>query len=144
MGTQRHCLMVFVWGTGVAWDLPSLPCPDGDIPAGPLKLTGLWWGKQSCSRPSLSQHHCEMSGQLLEDDSRVYGEGMVLHRHLGCSGDLLPAHHGSKQKCHGVHGLAVLERKAAWVLRQMFQWFICTSFFYVQTLHRAGPESWGR
>lgn len=33
--------------------------------------------------------------------------------------------------------------KVPWVLNQKFQWFICMSFSYVQTLHRDKPDSWG-
>lgn len=76
--------MFLVWGMCAAQALPMFTSSNGDIPAGPLMLTGLGWGKQSCSHPSLSQYHCEMPGQLLEDDSGVDGEGMVLHRYLGC------------------------------------------------------------
>lgn len=54
-----------------------------------------------------------MSGQLLEDDSSVCGEGMTLHIYLGCREGLLPAHDGAKQKLHGVHGLPVLWRGKA-------------------------------
>lgn len=70
-----------------------------------------------------------MSGQLLEDDSGVYGEGTALHGYLRYREGLLPAHHGSKKKLHGVCGL--LEKEVPMVLNQKSQRFICMNFSYV-------------
>lgn len=80
-------------------------------------LTGLWWGKQSCSHPSLSQYHCEMSGQLLEDDSGVDGEGMVLHIDLGCREVSCQLNMGqNKSFMVSLASLCALEREVPWVL----------------------------
>lgn len=62
-----------------------------------------------------------MSGQLLEDDSGVYGEGMALPGYLGYREGLLPAPHGSKKKLHGVCGL--LEKEVPRVY--LHEFFLC-------------------
>lgn len=86
-----------------------------------------------------------MPGQLLEDDIGVYSEGTVLHEYLGYREALLPAHHESKQKLHGVCGL--LEKEVPRVLNQKSQQFYLHDFFLCCTLHRdnltaEAPEAW--
>lgn len=141
MGTQRHCLTFLVWGKCVSFrTCPCLPFPHGDIPAGALRLTGLWG--ESRAAPA---HGClsEMSGQLLEDGSRVYTEGTVLHGYSGYREELLPALHGPKQNLHGGCGLLVLWRRkspGSWTrISSLFAWL----FPMCKTLHRAQPASWG-